>query len=65
MAKYKKITEQSKQSLLDKLFFYLGRGMRPTMVKKLAKKDPEFAKTWSELEKHQKYMDSIFTNRKK
>jgi len=63
MAKYKKITEASKQGLLDKLFYYLGRGMRPSIVKKMSKADPKFAKTWNELEKHTKYMDKLFTNR--
>tara|TARA_B100000214_G_scaffold161071_1_gene115549 strand:- start:654 stop:842 length:189 start_codon:yes stop_codon:yes gene_type:complete len=62
MAKYKKISESSKQSLLDKLFYYLGRGMKPTIVKKMSKKDPKFAKAWDRLSKHRDYMDDLFDN---
>ncbi len=62
MAKYKKISEASKQKLLDKLFYYLGRGMRPTIVKKMSKADPKFANKWKELERHRAYMDDLFDN---
>ena len=61
MAKYKKITEASKQGLLDKLFYYLGRGMRPTIVKKMSKADPKFASKWSELEAARDAVDKHFS----
>jgi len=61
MAKYKNITEANKRGLMDKLFYYLGRGMRPMMVKKMSKKDPNFARKWSDLEKARDAVDKHFS----
>ena len=60
MVKYKNVTESNKKSLMDKLFYYLGRGMRPMMVKKMSKADPSFAKKWERLEKARDAVDKHF-----
>ncbi len=65
MAKYTNITEQTKQKLLDKLFYFLARGVRPVVVKTLIKKDPKFANSWNKLEKAKKEVDDIFAKNAK
>jgi len=60
MAKYKNVTEANKRSLMDKLFYYLGRGMRPMMVRKMSAKDPKFAAKWKRLEKARDAVDKHF-----
>ena len=51
MPKYKNITEKTKQSILDKIFYNIARGLRPAILTKMAKKDPRIAKNLKNLEK--------------
>jgi|TARA_Y100000114_G_scaffold154245_1_gene175897 hypothetical protein len=51
MPKYKNITEKTKQSILDKIFYNIARGLRPTILNKMAKKDPRVAKNLKNLER--------------
>ena len=51
MPKYKNITEKTKQSILDKIFYNIARGLRPAILNKMAKKDPRVAKNLKTLEK--------------
>ena len=51
MPKYKNITEKTKQSILDKIFYNIARGLRPTIFNKMAKKDPRVAKNLKNLER--------------
>ena len=37
MAKYKKVSEQTRKSFMEKLFYYLGKGLTPTVVKTMSK----------------------------
>jgi len=59
MAKYKKVSEQTRKSFMEKLFYYLGKGLTPTVVKTMSKKDPKFANKWSQLQKNRKELERL------
>ena len=59
MAKYKKVSEQTRKSFMEKLFYYLGKGLTPTDVKTMSKKDPKFADKWSQLQKNRKELERL------
>ena len=66
MPKYKNITEKTKQSILDKIFYSIARGLRPTILNKMAKKDPRVAKNLKNLEKARNdFYDSLEAMEKK
>ena len=63
MAKYKKVSEQTRKSFMEKLFYYLGKGLTPTVVKTMSKKDPKFADKWSQLQKNRKKTGTYFNGK--
>ena len=66
MPKYKNITEKTKQSILDKIFYSIARGRRQTILNKMAKKDPRVAKNLKNLEKARNdFYDSLEAMEKK
>ena len=65
MVKYKNITESNKRGFIEKIFYYLGKGLRPLIIKKMAKKDPKFAKLFSKMEKDRKEFDKMFSDYEK
>jgi hypothetical protein len=46
-----KITEASKKTFMEKVFYYIGKGIKPMVIKKMEKNNPEFKKSYSELQK--------------
>ena len=66
MPKYKNITEKTKQSILDKIFYNIARGLRPAILTKMAKKDQRIAKNLKNLEKARNdFYDSLEAMEKK
>tara|TARA_Y100000385_G_scaffold241849_1_gene258491 strand:+ start:103 stop:312 length:210 start_codon:yes stop_codon:yes gene_type:complete len=65
MAKYKNITESNKRNFIEKIFYYLGKGMKPMVIKKMAKKDPKFANIFGRIEKDRKELDKMFSDYEK
>ena len=51
MAKYKKLDEGFGERFLNAIFDAIGRGIRPIVLSKLSKKDPEMAKLIKKIEK--------------
>ena len=46
-----KITEVSKKTFMEKVFYYIGKGVKPMVIRKMEKKSPEFKKSWDKLQK--------------
>ena len=65
MVKYKNITESNKSNFIEKIFYYLGKGMRPLVIKRMSKKDPKFAKLFSRMERDRKELDKMFSDYEK
>ena len=49
-----------KEDVIAKIFGAIGKGLKPTVVKTLSKKDPKFAKIVSDLEDSKKKADDLF-----
>ena len=65
MVKYKNITESNKRGFIEKIFYYLGKGLRPLIIKKMAKKDAKFAKLFDRMAKDRKELDNMFSDYEK
>jgi len=59
MTKYKKVSEQTRKSFMEKLFYYLGKGLTPTIVKTMSKKDPKCEDKWRQLQKNRKELERL------
>ena len=46
-----KITEASKKTFMEKIFYYIGKGIKPVVIKKMEKNNPDFKKSWNRLQK--------------
>ena len=51
--------KEIQDDFVSKLFRAIGRGLRPAVIKKLAKKDPEFGKLVKDLEKSRQKAASV------
>tara|TARA_R100000084_G_scaffold92358_1_gene46223 strand:- start:28 stop:216 length:189 start_codon:yes stop_codon:yes gene_type:complete len=50
MAKFK-ITEATKKTFMEKIFYYIGKGIKPMVIRKMEKKSPKLKQAWNRLEK--------------
>ena len=59
MAKYKKIVNENIiDNIVGGIFRTIGKGLRSAAIKKISKKDPEFAKKIKDLEQSRKELDA-------
>ena len=65
MAKYKKVTEQLVEDFVNKIFRAICSAIRPTVLKSLSKKDPEFGKLVKDLEQSHDKIDSYLKTKTK
>mgnify|MGYP000268192667 CR=1 FL=1 len=62
MAKYKKIVnEDIIDNVVGSIFRTIGKGMRSAAIRKISKKDPEFAKKIKDLEQSRKEFDDYIS----
>ena len=62
MAKYKKIVnEDIIDNVVGSIFRTIGKEMRSAAIRKISKKDPEFAKKIKDLEKSRKEFDDYIS----
>ena len=47
------------ESILEKIFYYIGKGMRPVILKKMSAKSPTFKKKYNDLVQTRKDLDDI------
>ena len=50
MAKFK-ITEATKKTFMEKIFYYIGKGIKPMVIRKMEMKSPKLKQAWNRLEK--------------
>ncbi len=63
MPKYKKVSGQIVENFVSAIFSALGRGLSPSILRGLKKKDPEFGALLSDLEKSREKVDSYVKKR--
>ena len=44
------MTEKSKSTFMEKVFYYIGKGIKPMVIKKMEKKSPKLKRAWNRLE---------------
>ena len=47
------------ESILEKIFYYIGKGMRPVIFKKMSAQSPNFKNKFEKLQKTRKELDGI------
>ena len=47
------------ESILEKIFYYIGKGVRPVILKKMSAKSPTFKKKYNDLIQTRKDLDDI------
>ena len=47
------------ESVLEKIFYYIGKGMRPVIFKKMSAKSRNFKNKYAQLQKTRKELDDI------
>lgn len=47
------------ESVLEKIFYYIGKGMRPLIFKKMSAQSPNFKNKFEKLQKTRKELDDI------
>ena len=47
------------ESILEKIFYYIGKGMRPVILKKMSANSPTFKKKYNYLFQTRKDLDDI------
>jgi len=45
------MTEKSKSTFMEKVFYYIGKGIKPMVIRKMEKKSPGLKRAWSNLAK--------------
>ena len=45
------MTEKSKSTFMEKIFYYIGKGIKPIVIRKMEKRSPGLKRAWSRLEK--------------
>ena len=45
------MTEKSKSTFMEKIFYYIGKGIKPMVIRKMEKKSPGLKRAWGRLEK--------------
>lgn len=47
------------ESVLEKIFYYIGKGMRPVIFKKMSAQSPNFKNKFEKLQQTRKELDDI------
>ena len=45
------MTEKSKSTFMEKVFYYIGKGIKPMVIRKMEKQSPGLKRAWNRLEK--------------
>ncbi len=61
MAKFK-MTEASKSTFMEKIFYYIGKGIKPMVIRKMERKSPGLKKAWGRLEQARDEFEKAMEN---